>query len=97
MKDMRVEVKVSTYQLLSDVLLKSTMFPVMTTSPLILLLHAAQLPTSHVASLYVASFHSVALMMKKVPQLTFHLLTALHHRTHGFCTAIALQVYLYHA
>ena len=46
-KDMRVEVKVSTYQLLAEVLPKPTMFPVMTASPLTLLLHTAQLPASH--------------------------------------------------
>ena len=38
---------------------------VMRTSPLDILLHAAQLPASHIASLYDASYHSVALMMKK--------------------------------
>ena len=48
MKNMRVEVTVLTYQLLSNVLQKSTMFPVMTTFPLILLLHTAQLPASHI-------------------------------------------------
>ena len=67
MKDMRVEVKISTYPLLSDELPESTMFPVMDTFPLILLLHAAQLPASHLTSLYIVSYHSVALMMKKVP------------------------------
>ena len=37
---------------------------------------------SHITSLYTASYHSVALMMKKVLQLTFHLLTApTHHWT----------------
>ena len=81
-KDMRVEVKISTYPLLSDVFPKSTMFPVMTTSPLNLLLHAAQLPASHITKLCTAGYHSVVLTRKKVPQLTFHLLTALHyHRT----------------
>ena len=78
-KDMRVEVKISTYQLLSDVFPGSTMFPVMTTSPLIPLCHAAQLPASHIASLYDASYHSVPLTMKKVPQLTLDLLSAQHH------------------
>ena len=77
-KDMRVEMKISTYPLLWDELPESTMFPVIT-SPLTLLLHAAQLPASHITSLFNASYHSVALMMKKVLQLTFHLLTALHH------------------
>ena len=82
---MRVEVKISTYPLLSDELLESTMFPVMKTSPLDLLLHTPQLPASHITSLYAASYHSVTLKMKEVPQLTFHLLTALHHhRTTGF-------------
>ena len=42
MKDMKVEVKVSTYPLLLDELPESTMFPVMNTSPLMPLLHAAQ-------------------------------------------------------
>ena len=51
----------------------------MTTSPLNLLLHAAQLPASHIRNLYTASYHSVALKRNKVRQLTFHLLTALHH------------------
>ena len=79
MKDMRVEVKISTYPLLSDIPPESIMFPVMTTSPLIPLLHAAQLPYNHITSLYDASYHSVPLMMKKVPQLMLHLLTAQHH------------------
>ena len=72
MKDMTVEVKISTYPPLSDELLESTMFPVMKTSPSDLLLCAAQLPASHIASLYDVSYHSVALMMKKVLQLTLH-------------------------
>ena len=71
--------EISTYPLLSNELIESTMFPVITTSPLTLLLHAAQLTASHITNLYIASYHSVALMMKKVLQLTFHLLTALHH------------------
>ena len=79
MKDMRVEVKISTYPLLSDRLPESTMFPVMWTSPLTLLHHAPQLPANHAASLSATSYHSIALMTKKVPQLTFHLLTAPHH------------------
>ena len=53
MKDIRVEVKISTYPLFSDIIPESTMFPVMTTSPLTLLLHAAQVPASHIPSLYV--------------------------------------------
>ena len=65
MKDTGVEVKISTYPLLSDVLPESTMFPVMPTSPLIPLLHTAQLPASHIASLYNADYHSVPLTMKK--------------------------------
>ena len=94
---MRVKVKISTYPLLLDELLQSTMFPVMTTSPLNLLLHAAQLPASHIASQYVTDYHSVALMRRKVPQLTFHLLTqCTTTEPHGFCTATAPQVYLYH-
>ena len=79
MKDTRVEVKISTYPLLSDEIPESTMFPVMTTSPLIPLLQAAQLPVNHIASLYDAGYHSVPLMMKKVLQWTFHLLTTPHH------------------
>ena len=81
MKDMRVEVKFSTYPLLSDELLESTMFPVMKISPLDFLLHTEQLPASHIASLYHTGYHSVALKMKEVLQLAFHLLTALHHHS----------------
>ena len=73
---MRVAVNFSTYPLLSDELLESTMFPVMKTAPSNLLPHAPQLPASHTTSLYTASYHSVALTMKKVLQLTFHLITA---------------------
>ena len=47
----------------------------MTTSPLILQLHTVQLPASHITNLYIAGYHSIALKMKKVLQLTFH------HRT----------------
>ena len=72
MKDMTVEVKISTYPLLLDELPESTIFPVMTTSPLTLLFHAAQLPASHITSLYNAGYHLVALMMRKVPQLMLH-------------------------
>ena len=72
MKDMRVEVKFSTHPLLSDELPESIMFPLMKTSPLTLLPHAPQPPVSHIASLYVTSYHSVALMINKVPQLTLH-------------------------
>ena len=79
MKDMRVEMKISTYPLLSDELPESTMFSVMTASPLIPQLHTAQLPASHITSLYDAGYHSVPLMIKKILQLTFHLLTAMHH------------------
>ena len=85
MKDMRVEVKISTYSLLSDELPESTMFLVMKTSPSTLLPHTPQLPASHIASLCTTRYyqvHSVALMMKKVPQFTFHLITTpYHHRT----------------
>ena len=63
-KDMRVEVKISTYPLLSDIHPGSTMFPVMTTSPLIPLLNTVQLPASHIANLCDGSYHSVHLMMK---------------------------------
>ena len=76
MKDMTVEVKFSSYPLLSDELPESTMFPVMRTSPLNLLPHVPQLPASHTASLYAAGYHSVALTTKKGLQLTFHLITA---------------------
>ena len=72
MKDMRVEVKISPYPLLSDELPESTMFPVMKTSPMTLLLHAPQQPVSHITSLCAASYHSVVLMMKKVWQITLH-------------------------
>ena len=65
-KDVRVEVKMSTYPLLSDITPESIMFPVMTTPPLTLPLHEAQVPASHITSLYVADYHSVALKMKKV-------------------------------
>ena len=79
---MRVEVKISTYTLLSDKLPESTMFAVMRTSPFNLLSHVPQLPTSHITSLYTTSYHSVAVVMKKVPQFTLHLITApYHHRT----------------
>ena len=60
------ESEISTYPLPPDELPGSTMFPVMKTSPLTLLLHEAQLPASHITSLYAASYHSVVLMMKKV-------------------------------
>ena len=79
MKDMRVEVKISTYPLLSDVLLESTMFPVMTTLPLTPSLHTAQVPASHIINPYNTGYHSVALMMKTIPQMTFQLLTAPHN------------------
>ena len=49
------------------------------TSPLTPLLHAAQPPVGHIASLYDTGYHSVPLTMKKVPQLTSHLLTAQRH------------------
>ena len=71
-----------TYPLLSDILPEYIMFPVMTTSPLTLPPHVAQVPASHSTNLYDASYPSAPLMMKTVHQLTFHLLTALcHHRT----------------
>ena len=78
MKDMRVEVKISTYPLLSDVPLESTMFPVITTFPLIPPLHATPQPASHIVSLHNTGYHSVPLMKKVLP-LTFQLLTAWHH------------------
>ena len=82
MKDLRVEVKISTYPLLSQELPESTMFPVMRTSPSTLLHHAPQPPASHATSLSAASYHSVALMIKKVMWLTFHYITVpYHHRT----------------
>ena len=97
MKDTRVEVKISTYPLLSDVLPESTMFPVMTTFPLTLPLHPAQVPASQIASLFDAGYHSVPQMMKKVLQLTFHPPKAPHHhRCLGFYTAAMLHAHLYH-
>ena len=50
MKVMRVEVKILTYPLLSDVLLEYTMFPVMTTFPLTQSLHTVGVPASHITS-----------------------------------------------
>ena len=61
---MRVEVKISIYQLLLDVLPEYTMYPMMTTSPLTPPLHAAWVPASHAANLYDAGYPSVVLMMK---------------------------------
>ena len=82
MKDVREEVKISTYLLLSDKLPKLTMFLVITTSPLTLPPHMAQVPASHAAHLYDANYHLVPLTMKKASQLTLHLLTEpCHHRT----------------
>ena len=66
----------------ADVLPESTMFPVMTISPLTLPLHAAQVPASHMASLFDAGNCSVHLKTKKVLQLTLYPPTApYHHRT----------------
>ena len=79
MQDMRVEVKISTYPFPSDITPESTLFPVMTTPLLTLPLHAAQVPASHITSLYVADCHPLTLKMKTIQQLTFHLLTTLHH------------------
>ena len=97
-KDMRVGVKISTYPLLSDEPPETyTMLPVAKRSPLTLQLHTAQLPVSHIANLYIASYHSVLLMMNNVLQLTLHLITLLyHHRTPWLCTAATFQVHLYH-
>ena len=61
MKDMRVEVKISTYPLLLDEIPESTMFSVMKTSPLNLVSPTPQLPAHHIASLYATSYHSIAL------------------------------------
>ena len=72
MKDMRVAVKTLTFPLHSDEPPESTMSPVMTTSPLTLPPHAAQVPVSHTTDLYDAGYPSVAPMMKTVLQLTFH-------------------------
>ena len=59
---------------------RSTMFPVITTSPLTLPLHMAQVLASHAANLYDANYHLEPLM-KKALQLTLHLHTApYHHR-----------------
>ena len=91
-----MEVSISTYPLLSDELLDSTMFPVMMTSPLNLLLHAVQLPASHIANLDVAGHHLVAVKMKKVSTVdipsTYSI--APPQNPHGFCTTTTLQVYL---
>ena len=57
MKDMRVEVKISTYPLLPDKLPEPTMFPVITTSPLMLLVHVAWVPASHAVNLYDTGYH----------------------------------------
>ena len=85
---MRVEVRISTYPLLSDELPESTMFPVMKTSHSNLLPHAPQLPDGHIASLYTTGYHSVALTTKNDLQFRLHLITApYHHRTLWFCTA----------
>ena len=51
----------------------------MTKSHSTLPLHTPQLPASHIASLYAAGYHSVALTMKKAPQFTFHLIIAPYH------------------
>ena len=75
---MRVEVKILTYPLLSGVLLEYTMFAAMT-FPLTWSLSAAQVPASHIASLFNVGFPSTPLKMKKVPPMTFHLLAAPHH------------------
>ena len=81
-KGMRVEVTISTYPPLSDVLLESTMYPVMATSPLTPSLHKAWVPARHTASLFNTGYPSAPLMIKKVLQLTFHLPAAQrHHRT----------------
>ena len=60
MKDMRVAVKVSTYQLLSDVTPESTLFQMMTTPHFTLPLHVAQVPASHITSQSIASYQSVS-------------------------------------
>ena len=39
----------------------------------------SMVPASHIINPYDASYHSVPLVMKTVPQMTFHLLTAPHH------------------
>ena len=97
MKDMRVEVKISTYPLLSDELPESTMFQVMKTYPSNLLLHTPQLPASHITSLYTARYHLVTLTMKKVLQFTSHLITTpySHRKLHGLCTVATIQVHLH--
>ena len=64
MKDMRVEVKLLTYPLLSDELPGFTMFSAKKTSPSTLLLHAPQLPASQIASLYAAVYPVADLMTK---------------------------------
>ena len=97
MKDMRVEVKISTYPLLLDKHTESTMFPVMTASPLTLPPHAAWVSASHAANLYDVGYPSVALMMNTVLQLTFHCPPAQHTaEPHGFFSAATFQLHLYH-
>ena len=81
MKVMRVEVKISTYPLLSNVLLEYTMFPAMTTFPLTQSLPTAQVPANHITRLFDISYPSIPLMMKTVPQMIFHLpAPPCHHR-----------------
>ena len=53
--------KILTFPLHLDEIPEFTMSPVMTTSPLMLPLHAAWVPASHTTNLYDASYISVAL------------------------------------
>ena len=78
MEDMRVEVNLLTFPLLSEEHPEFTMFPAVTTSPLILLLHIPQPPASQITSMYNANCHLVVLIMMIVQQFPVHLITALH-------------------
>ena len=79
MKDMRVEAKLLTCQLLSDEPPEFTMFPVIKTYPLTLLFHAPQLPASQIASLYATNYHLAVLTMKTFLQFIAHLIPAPHY------------------
>ena len=79
MKDMKVEVKLLTYPLLSKELSEFTTFLVMRTSPSTLLLHAPQLPASQIASLCTSAYHSAVLTMKTFLQFIVHPTQAPHY------------------
>ena len=75
----RVEVKLLTCPLLSEELPEFTMFPVMKTFPLTLLLNTPQLPGNQIASLYATVYHLAVLMMKTFLQFIVHLTPAPHY------------------